>query len=700
MQFNTLKRHPQIARIAAVAYACAVPLLIAAGLLAGAEWALRVGGYGFPTPRFIQDTSVSPSVWRGNQAFVRRFFPGPWYPDIAPVQLTTPAPANALRVAVLGESAAYGFPDPAFGFARMFQVLLERQYPDRTIELINAAENGVTSPILLEQLPQVLAMKPDLLILYIGNNEFIGPFGPSNSGASGDMSPLRIRAQILASRLRLSQPEIYLGRHTTPGATPPPPGRLLANNDPAVHHTYDRYEANLRAMLDLAADAAVPVVLCTVAVNERDWAPFADSHRAGISPPDLNAWNTAWDEGKAAWDNGDAEAAVAAWKRAEAIDPEPATLAYSLAQAYKATGNAPAAAEAFTRALTQDALRYRTTPAMNDRVRQLATEYAQQHVVLADCDAQLRNAIAADTTNTPYFYEHCHLAPAGNYAIATCIHAAAAEFLPTATPPVFTLTELEHRLGWTPWHARESLRTVYKLIAKAPYMNRLDYPTWADHLNATVASLDPASTPATLAPLRTEIEAQYLQHPDDPFLARNLAQLQKACDDIPAAATTLETLVAQYPHYDAAWELLAQTRTLARHHREAATAWRAAYALRTDRSDWRASLGEALFADEQYPASRTEWQALLAENPASEQSWWRFGQCYDREKNYPAAIATYREALTHLPNNAGFYYYLAKSLNANQEPDAARAAIEAGLRIAPDHAPLNTLATELAAKSN
>jgi len=698
MRFIKLDKHPRIARIVALIYACGVPLIIAVGMLAGAEWALRFGGYGFPTARFVEDTTASPSVWRGNQAFVRRFFPGPWYPDIAPVQLTTMPAAKALRVAVLGESAAYGFPDPAFGFGRMFQVILKRQYPERSIELINGAQNGVTSPILLEELPSVLAMKPDLLILYIGNNEFIGPFGASNASNAGDESTLWIRAQILASRLRLVQREIYLGRQATPAATTATIGRPLANQDLAVGRTYDRYEANLRAMLELAADASVPVVLCTVAANERDWSPFADSHRAGISPTELEAWQAAWAEGKAAWDGGDAAAAVSAWKRAEAIDAEPATLAYSLAQSYLATGDAPAAADAFTRALVQDALRYRTTPAMNDRVRKLATEYTNGHVVLADCAAQMRSAIAEDTANTPYFYDHCHMSAKGNYTVAKSIRAAAAPLLPATTVPIYSLPELELRLGWTPWHARESLRLVHKLIAKEPYTSRLDYASWAARLDAALTALDPATTPDALAPARIEVEEQYEQYPDDPFLARNLAQLQMACDDPNVATKTLAELVALYPGYDTAWELLARAHTGAKQHGEAATAWRAALALRTDRSDWRAALGEALFADAQYSASRVEWQALLAENAKNEQAWWRLGQCYDREKDYPAAVSTYREALTHLPKNAGLYYYLAKSLKANEEPDAALDAVETGLRIAPDHEALQALAVEMAPK--
>lgn len=693
--FGAQKRHHTWLR---AIYACAVPVVIAAGLLVIAEVSLRGSGVGYPTARFVREAVGPPAVWRGNHGFVRRFFPGPWYPDIAPVQVAVPPPDGALRIAVLGESAAYGFPDPAFGFGRMLEALLAGQYPGRSVELINAAENGVTSPILLEELPSVLALKPNLLVLYIGNNEFIGPFGASNAGDGGGSPSAWDNARILASRLRLSQSEIYVGRQARPNENTPPRTRPLANDDPAVLRTHERFERNLRAMLDLAVDAGVPVVLCTVGANERDWAPFADTHRAGLSQAEQAAWAAAWTEGKERWDRGDASGALAAWKRAEAIDAEPATLAYSLAQAYAATGDATAAEAGFTRALAQDALRYRTTPAMNDRVRRLAGAYAGKGVVLADCAAVLHEASASATEGeAPLFYEYCHLAAAGNYAVAETIRAAAAPLLPATAVPAPSLPALQARLGWTPWHARESLRTVNKLIAKEPYMSRLDYGAWSARVNAQLAALDPACAPAALASALDPLQTQCAQYPADPFLARNLAQILTACGQPADAAESLQALVARYPAYDTAWELLARAETSARQHGEAAKAWRAALALRTDRSDWRAALGEALYADAQFSASRAEWKTLLAENPLNEQAWWRLGQCHEGEKDLPTAIATYREALKHLPQNVGLYYYLAKALRAHDELDAARETIAAGLAIDANHAGLKSLAAEMAA---
>lgn len=684
---------PRLARVARNALYIIAPAAIALILLLSAEGALRLAGYGYPTARFIE----SNSTWRDNQAFTRRFFPGPWYPDTAPVQVPVEPAQGALRVAVLGESAAYGYPDPAFGFARLLEALLEGEYPGRVIEMINAAVSGVSSPVLAESLPDVLRLKPDLLVLYIGNNEFIGPFGVSNAPDARSLTPSEIRAKVLASRLRLAQWMAALigGPKAPSGDDTPRRGHPLGNEDPAVELTLDRFEANLRAMLSLAEAAGVPVVLCTVAVNERDWAPFADVFSTGLPAADRALWQAAWDEGAALWAENDAAAAVRAWRRAEQIDPSPASLWFALGQALDSLGDTEAATDAYTRACAQDALRYRCTPAMNDRVRRLVGAFPSEQAVLADCEKLVRQAILAAPATTAFFYDSCHLTTDGNQVVAKCIREAMGRFLPPAAAPAPGFPALLERLGWSPWHALENLKLVQRLTDKAPYNTRPDHKRWAANIEAAMASLAGVASPDALQAVRGNVEAQCKRYPNDPFLARNLAQLRFACGDNHAAAEGLDALVAAFPRFDAAWELLARARAAEKAYPQAAAAWRSACALRPERQDWRAAIGESLFLGAEYPAARIEWQALTVANPASVQAWWRLGACHEREGNLPAAIATYREALRHLPRHPGFYYYLTKALIANGDNEAARATLEEGLRSSPGDSALRELADTL-----
>lgn len=688
----------RLARAMSATASLALALAVALLLLALVEGGLRAAGYGVPTALFVRDDTASPAVWRDNQAFVRRFFPGPWFPDTAPAQLAAAPPANELRVAVFGESAAYGYPDPAFGFARMIEAMLETDYPDRAVSLINAAVSGLSSPCIVEALRDVLPLKPDVLVFYIGNNEFIGPFGASNRSTSGDFSSMRIRANVLSSRLRLTQ---WLGAAAGAAEGPAPAAttftpRAVSVRDAAVPRTHQRFETNLRAMLDLAAEAGVPVVLCTVAVNLKDWPPCGDTHRPGLSPAERAAWDETFAAGETAFQAGTYPAALQAWKQAETIDDEPASLAYALGKAHAAAGDPDAAMESFKRACEQDAIRYRCSPAMNSLIRRIAEEYAVAPVRLADCAARLEQELESDPAPPRYFYDSCHLSFEGNVAVANCVRDALTKSLdPPAAQAPLSRDGLAKRLGWTPWHARENLLYVKKLTDKPPYNARRGHDTWATALETDIAALEAHCTPAALGTARAELEAQAAQHPADLFLARGVAQLLDAEGDHHGAAERLDALVAAFPRYDAAWVLLARARRAAGDFPQATAAWRTAYALRPDRQDWRVNMCETLFAGGDYTAARAEWQDIARHNPASEQAWWRIGGTYEQEKNYPEAVAAYREGLTHLPGNPGLYYYLAKALMAQGASEEARAATQEGLSFSPDHEGLKGLAAAL-----
>ena len=50
-----------------------------------------------------------------------------------PFKFSHPKPEDTLRIFVLGESAAMGTPEPAFGFSRILERLLQHRYPDRPL---------------------------------------------------------------------------------------------------------------------------------------------------------------------------------------------------------------------------------------------------------------------------------------------------------------------------------------------------------------------------------------------------------------------------------------------------------------------------------------------------------------------------------------------------------------------------------------
>jgi hypothetical protein len=95
--------------------------VVPAVFLAAVELILILVGFGFPTAFFIPGKdpgTLTPNNWF--VWFYHRTPPGSPHPCIVKID----KPADTVRVFVLGESAAMGTPDPAFGVSRILETML------------------------------------------------------------------------------------------------------------------------------------------------------------------------------------------------------------------------------------------------------------------------------------------------------------------------------------------------------------------------------------------------------------------------------------------------------------------------------------------------------------------------------------------------------------------------------------------------
>src|ERR1019366_817643 len=88
-----------------------LPLVILAVL----ETALRLAGYGYPTGFFAKTRVRGQDFLVNNEEYGFRFFP----PELArfsgPIRMAASKSASTYRIFILGESAAMGDPEPAYG---------------------------------------------------------------------------------------------------------------------------------------------------------------------------------------------------------------------------------------------------------------------------------------------------------------------------------------------------------------------------------------------------------------------------------------------------------------------------------------------------------------------------------------------------------------------------------------------------------
>lgn len=82
-----------------------------------------------------------------------------------------PARKKGKRIVLIGESVARGFLyDPYFTPAKYLEYLLNYYTEEKDYEIIDLAKLGMTIEILIRTIKQCLELKPDLIILFAGNN--------------------------------------------------------------------------------------------------------------------------------------------------------------------------------------------------------------------------------------------------------------------------------------------------------------------------------------------------------------------------------------------------------------------------------------------------------------------------------------------------------------------------------------------------
>jgi type IV secretory pathway TrbD component len=203
---------------------------------------------------------------------------------------------------------------------------------------------------------ECLRYEPDLFLLYCGNNDVVGPFGPGTVFQSGTPPMWFIRLQLRLSRLRLCQELKGLASRLAPGRDAAQQwrgmetflNRRVAGDDPRMETVYAHFRANLRAIVQAAGRRAVPLVICTVPVNLEACAPFASEHRRDWTETDEHRWRVAYALGTNAETQAAWVVAEMQYAQAAALDPGFAEVDFRRARCLAALGRLDESRRAFS----------------------------------------------------------------------------------------------------------------------------------------------------------------------------------------------------------------------------------------------------------------------------------------------------------------------------------------------------------------
>ena len=507
-------------------------LLVAVGiplaLLLGLEGSLRLFGYGRPTSFLIPDEK--PGYLRSNPEFASLFLPGNF--DLRPLSFRIAAhkPAGTVRIVVLGESAAQGIPVPSFAFAPQLRAQLRARFPGSAFEVINTGIVAINSNVVYQIAREMARYEPDLFVVYVGNNEVVGPYGPGCAYLS-QMPPLWvIRASVLVRSTRTGQLLGALAAGLAHRAAKPAEwggmsmfvDNAVRGDDPRLEKVYANFASNLRGIVAAASGAGAKVVLCTVVGNLKDCAPFLSMHLQGLSSEDLGAWQKAYDSGRLAWTIGDAPYARERLVEALRLDPQYADTSFMLGRLDMEAGDITSARGHFVEALRWDALRFRPDPRIDQAIRDVARETLGRSVLLDSAEALGSDASStAEPSGRQLLFEHVHFDWEGNFRLARLVADSCGTALYGKTGEARGLDSAgcAAALAYTPHERLPMLLRIDVLTRKPPFTNQLTHVDDEARMARDIASATrDAGDPAVLSAAETVATAAAAADPGNPTL--------------------------------------------------------------------------------------------------------------------------------------------------------------------------------------
>ncbi len=531
-------------------------------LLALAEVAARLVAPYYSSHHLVPAVAADGTpVWIDNPFFAYRFAP----PRIAmpplPIVAAQERTGGSIRVVLLADDAGLGEPDPSFGIARILEAYLQTRAPGVPVEVIPLGLAGGNSHTLRESARDLGLLRPDAVVVLVGNNEIAGPFGPASPSGRLHSSSNIARLLTILSRTHLHQLYADLRNRWFPrqadheawtSAEPLTLRDRLQLDDPRLSAAHRSFAKNYAAILADALDAT-PVVLPVVPpVNLRDCAPFATAY--------------VQDETKAqevreifraaikATGDGDLHAAYARYGELLERNPRHAEALYRAAGVALALGRLPDAAALYRRAADADALPLRATSTFQQAIRDLA---AENGLGLCDGDALFCAASADGIPGHDLFLDHIHYAfPAACLLAADILRAlqdapAFAARLTAPGAPLPPREDLAAHLLQNPWGELSVADTLLRQQLSQPFLRQTTHTNTLAHLHAVrdaaqarVDAIPPLQTRAIFARRK---EAR----PDDIYLSGRAAQYLLRAGDAPRAETAARNALALAPHrYD------------------------------------------------------------------------------------------------------------------------------------------------------
>jgi tetratricopeptide (TPR) repeat protein len=670
------------------------PLLVLALL----EAVLRGAGFGHPTSFFVRKQLGGKAVLVENSWFGLRFFPPALARSPHPVVMEADKPAGLYRIFLFGESAAMGDPRPAFGVGRYLETLLRERFPALKVEVVCVAITAINSHAILPIARECAGCQGDLWVVYMGNNEFVGPFGGTTVFGAQAPPNAWVRSYLALQRTRLGQWLVALARKSSGGQTTPanwggmkmfldhqlPPG------DPRKERVYANFRQNLADIIQAGRRAGVPIILASVGCNLKDCAPFGSLHAPTLNRSTLGEW-----EGlsQASLTNAEAGAmpeSIRKLEEAARLSPNYAETYFRLGQSFLAVTNLDAARRSFCQARDLDTLPFRADSEINRLIAEAARRFSGQGVIFLDAEQALGPSGSGQIPGEECFYEHVHLNFEGNFRLA---RAMADQVLSCLPPSVARQRkdawagreECARALGLTDWNRCTVLEEIARRLAEPPFTQQLNHDRQLRKLGQELAKCRLGLQPRAAGNARRVYQDALQKDPRNHWLHHNYAEFLAGIGDLEGAAEQMRLVQELTPqHYAACLQL---GRLFARQHRfDEARLWlERGLGLRPDAADLYVELGQVCSSQGNLEEALRHYAKARTFHQDDAQVCLLEAEVLEKQKKRSEAIRSLRDAIRLRPSYWEAHERLGMELGLAGESSEAKAEFEQVVRLQPDY---------------
>jgi tetratricopeptide (TPR) repeat protein len=670
-----------------------IPLVVLGGL----ELGLRLGGYGYDTHFFRRIQINGEMFYVPNDKFSHRFFPPALARTAQPIRFSAGKSTNTYRIFLLGESAANGDPDTTYGVGRYLQVLLRGRYPGIEFEVISVAMTAIDSSTILPIARECARHQGDLWLIYMGNNEMVGPFGAETSYGLHAPSLCIVRSILAIKSIRIGQLLDDFGRRLRANSSTRREWggmEMFANNrlgydNPARLRAYANFKGNLEDILRAAHNAGAPVILSTVAVNLKDCAPFASIHGASLNTSQEADWNQIYQQGVDLEASGSYREALVLYQKAALIDPQFADLQFRMGTCDLALGNKVEARREFELARDYDALDFRADTRINSAIEEAASRHGAQGVRLLDAARIFEQNCPENIPGLELFYEHVHLNFTGNYLLALNFAEQTKQILPASITArdrgSWGSAELcDDRLAATAWDRYRDWQPIMSRVTSPPFTGQFNHEAMLKVYERILEEVKSRMNLQTPAQAQQIYEQALASAPNDYFLHGNYERFLEAGGYLTQAIAEAKRCCDLAPHlpggYYYAGTLLVRAGNIA----EAGGYFLRTLAIRGDRADAQNAMGE-MAANQQKPSEAMDWfNRAIRSNRDYVETYINLGFLQRYLGDNDAAMASYHQGASLEPGGPADYFYRANVAVLRSQRVEASACLRNAIKARPD----------------